>query len=489
MPTEKILVVDDERLVRWSLRQKCEEWGYHVTEAEAGEPGLKLAQHESPDLVLLDVRLPDINGIQVLEQLKKNEGAPAVIMITADPQLDDVKVAIKLGAYDFIGKPLDFDELHVTIKNALEATRLRSEVQSLRGEMKRGAGYHEIVANSPKMTELMNFVRKVASSEATTILIQGESGTGKDLIAKAIHYESSRQERAFVAINCSAIPETLMEAELFGHERGAFTDAKQMKKGLFETADGGTLFLDEIGELSPLLQAKLLRVLEDQVIRRVGGVRDMQVDVRVIAASNRDLERAVRDGQFRQDLYYRLAVIAIFIPALRERTDDILPLMEYFVARYNRKFRKNVRGITDDTRKLLLKYDWPGNVRELKNAIERAMILEEADELKPEYLPFAVAQQHSAYTAFELSSGNNMGSVAGKQLENGRSLPKLEIPEGGTSLEEVERELVDMAMAQANGNQTHAARLLDISRDALRYKLKKFGLIHAEEDEPSPAAS
>ena len=275
MATEKILIIDDERLVRWSLRQKCEEWGYHVSEAEAAEPGLKLAQIESPDLVLLDVRLPDINGIQVLEQLKKNEGAPAVIMITADPQLDDVKIAIKLGAYDFVGKPLDFDELHVTIKNALEATRLRSEVQSLRGEIKRRAGYHEIVADSPKMTELLNFVRKVASSEATTILIQGESGTGKDLIAKAIHYESTRQERPFVAINCSAIPETLMEAELFGHEKGAFTDAKQMKKGLFEMADGGTLFLDEIGELSPLLQAKLLRVLEDQVIRRIGGVRDM----------------------------------------------------------------------------------------------------------------------------------------------------------------------------------------------------------------------
>jgi len=280
-----------------------------------------------------------------------------------------------------------------------------------------------------------------------------------------------------------------MEAELFGHERGAFTDAKAMKKGLFEMADGGTLFLDEIGELSPLLQAKLLRVLEDQVIRRVGGVRDMQVDVRVIAASNRDLERAVRDSQFRQDLYYRLAIISIFLPTLRERKDDVLPLVEFFISRYNRKFRKTVKGITDDTRKLMLKYDWPGNVRELKNAVERAMILEDSDELHPEYMPFAVAQQQSAYTAFELSSANNSSSVAGKRLPDGRSLPKLEIPEGGTSLEEVERELVDMAMAQANGNQTHAARLLDISRDALRYKLKKFGLIHAEEDEPTTAAS
>src|SRR6201987_622741 len=357
MASEKILIVDDERLVRWSLRQKCEEWGYHVSEAEAGEPGLKMAQQESPDLVLLDVRMPDMSGLEVLDQLKKNGDARAVIMITADPQLDDVKAALKLGAYDFVGKPLDFDELHVVIKNALETTRLRSEVESLRGEVRRRAGYHNVIGVSQKMSELLGFVSKIATSEATTILVQGESGTGKDLIAKAIHYESRRQERPFVAINCSAIPETLMEAELFGHERGAFTDAKAMKKGLFEVADGGTLFLDEIGELSPLLQAKLLRVLEDQVIRRVGGIRDMQVDVRVIAASNRDLEKAVREGHFRQDLYYRLAIIAIFIPPLRDRKEDILPLVDFFIDRYNRRFKKNIRGITEETRYLLMSHN------------------------------------------------------------------------------------------------------------------------------------
>ena len=484
MPTEKILVVDDERLVRWSLRQKCEEWGYQVVEAEAGEAGLKVAQNESPDLVLLDVRLPGIGGLEVLDQLKKNSDARAVIMITADPQLDDVKAALKLGAYDFVGKPIDFDELQVTVKNALEATRLRTEVQSLRGEMRQRRGYREVVSTSPKMTELMNFVRKVAASEATTILIQGESGTGKDLIAKAIHYESSRQERPFVAINCSAIPETLMEAELFGHEKGAFTDAKQMKKGLFEMADGGSLFLDEIGELSPLLQAKLLRVLEDQVIRRVGGVRDMQVDVRVIAASNRDLEKAVREGQFRQDLYYRLAIIAIFIPPLRERKEDILPLVDFFIERYNRQFKKSVRGITDETRRLLLNHNWPGNVRELKNSIERAMILEDEPLLRPAYLPFSVGES-GGLTAFESTSPED----GGQKIANGRMLPRLYIPEGGTSLEEVERSMVELAMRQANGNQTHAARLLDISRDALRYKLKKFGLIHSDEEETEASSS
>jgi two-component system, NtrC family, response regulator AtoC len=476
MSAEKILIVDDERLVRWSLRQKCEEWGYQVLEAPAGEPGLRMAQHESPDLILLDVRMPDLSGLQVLDQLKKNGDARAVIMITADPQLDDVKSALKLGAYDFIGKPLDFEELRVTIKNALETNRLRTEVQSLRGEVRRRTGYHEVVAVSSKMTELMSFIRKVAASEATTILIQGESGTGKDLVAKAIHYESTRQDNPFVAINCSAIPETLMEAELFGHERGAFTDAKQMKKGLFETADGGTLFLDEIGELSPLLQAKLLRVLEDQLIRRVGGVRDMQVDVRVIAASNRDLEKAVRDGNFRQDLYYRLAIIAIFIPPLREHTDDILPLVDFFIQLYNRKFKKTVRGITAETRRLLLGHTWPGNVRELKNSIERAMILEDEVMLRPAYMPFAVGEiARSGLTAFEHSS--TPADAGGRQLSNGRALPRLYIPEEGTSLEEVERTMVELAMRQANGNQTHAARLLDISRDALRYKLKKFELV------------
>jgi len=474
------MIVDDERLVRWSLRQKCEEWGYHVIEADAGEPALKLAQHESPDLVLLDVRMPDLSGIEVLDQLKKRGDARAVIMITADPQLDDVKAALKLGAFDFVGKPIDFDELHITIKNALEATSLRTEVQTLRSEVRGGVGYDSVVSVSSKMIELMNFVRKVAASEAITILIQGESGTGKDLIAKAIHYESSRQEKPFIAINCSAIPETLMEAELFGHEKGAFTDAKQMKKGLFEAADGGTLFLDEIGELSPLLQAKLLRVLEDQVIRRVGGIRDMQVDVRVIAASNRDLEKAVRDGQFRQDLYYRLAIIAIFTiftPPLRDRKEDILPLVNFFIDRYNRRFKKSIRGVTDDTRRLILSHNWPGNVRELKNTIERGMILEDEPFLRPVYLPFSVGES-GGRTVFERTSPSD----GGQTLPNGRTLPRLYIPEGGTSLEEVEHAMVELAMRQAHGNQTHAAKLLDISRDALRYKLKKFGLIRGDDE-------
>jgi two-component system response regulator AtoC len=475
----KVLIVDDERLVRWSLRQKCEEWDYTVFEAENGAQALTVTQAEAPDVVLLDVRLPDIGGLEVLEKMKATAEPSVVIMMTGDPQLDDVKAAIRMGAYDFIGKPLDFDELGVTIQNALEAHRLRGEVESLRGEVRRQTGSYEVVGASKKTTELMRFVRKVAASEASTILVQGESGTGKDLVARVLHYESPRRDGPFVAINCSAIPETLIEAELFGHEKGAFTDAKAMKKGLFEIADSGTLFLDEIGELSSFLQAKLLRVMEGQVIRRVGGVRDITVDVRVVAASNRDLEKAVREGNFRQDLYYRLAVISIYIPPLRERKEDILPLVDYFIQDYNRKFRKSVRGLTDETRRLLIAYDWPGNVRELRNAIERAMILEDEPLLRPSYLPFAVTQPHAGLTAFERASSPAVGEL----LPGGRRLPPLSIPEGGTSLEEIERSMVMLALDQAHGNQTQASRLLDISRDALRYKMKKFGLIHGEETE------
>ena len=480
MAQKRILIVDDEKLVRWTLTQKCTEFGYFSIEACSGEEALRMLQTEQVDAILLDVHLPDLTGIEVLEKLKNAGETRSVIMMTADPQLDDVKAALRLGAYDFVSKPINFDELSVTLQNALDAGELRTEVESLRGEVRRRAGYHDVIGVSRKITELMKFVNKVAASEATTILIQGESGTGKDLAAKAIHYRSRRAEKPFVAINCSAIPETLMEAELFGHEKGAFTDAKAMKKGLFEVADAGTLFLDEIGELSPLLQAKLLRVLEDQVIRRVGGVRDIQVDVRVIAASNRDLEREVREGRFRQDLYYRLAIISIFLPSLRDRKEDILPLVDFFLAHYNKKFRKSVQGLSEDTRRLLLNYDWPGNVRELKNALERAMILEEGNLLKPDDLPFSVATGRSGPVLADKSSA---APVEAQPAPGKRRLPPLSIPEGGTSLEDVEHTLVELALQQSHGNQIKAAKLLNISRDALRYKMKKFGLGHSEEEE------
>ncbi|MFQ5776671.1 MAG: sigma-54-dependent transcriptional regulator [Terriglobia bacterium] len=472
MAKPKVLVVDDEKLVRLSLQQYFEHRGYPVWVAEDAGQADRLMREEQPQAILLDVRLPDRNGMKLLEEWKKAGLPGAVVMMTADPKLDDVKAAIKLGAFDFVSKPLDFDELSVTLANALETTELRREVHSLRDEVRKRTGYREVVGASPVMGELMKFVLKVAHSEARIILITGESGTGKDLIAKVIHYESTRAPKPFVAINCSAIPENLIESELFGHEKGAFTDAKAMKQGLFEVADEGTLLLDEISELSPFLQAKLLRVLEEQSFRRVGGVRDLAVDVRIIAASNRDLEQAVTEKRFRDDLFYRLSVMVIHLPPLRERREDILPLAEFFIRHYSQKFRKPIEGLSTEMRPVLSHYDWPGNVRELKNAIERAMILEEEKVLTPTYLPIRVTTpQSSALSALRREAGDRWEVTA-----DGRRIPLWEIPPAGTCLEGVERMLVEQALEQARGNQSQAARLLDISRDALRYKIKKFRL-------------
>ena len=314
----------------------------------------------------------------------------------------------------------------------------------------------EVIGDSPAMRELMNFVRRVAASEATTILLEGENGTGKDLIAKTLHYQSLRQAEPFIAINCAAIPETLLESELFGYEKGAFTDARAQKRGIFELADKGTLFLDEIGEIPLMLQAKLLRVLEEQSFRRLGGLKDINLDLRVIAATNKNLREAVKEGAFRQDLYFRLNVIQILIPPLRERTDDILPLTKFFIEHYNRKFKRSVEGVSDGAARLLLSHSWPGNVRELRNAIERAMILEESALITPPSLPIAVSHPEGS-TAVVME----MGVAA---------------PSDGMSLEDNERNLLARALEKTNGNQTQAARLLRITRDTLRYKMKKFNL-------------
>jgi PAS domain S-box-containing protein len=314
----------------------------------------------------------------------------------------------------------------------------------------------EVIGESSAMREVMNFVRRVAASEATTILLEGENGTGKDLVAKTLHYQSPRQAEPFIAINCAAIPETLLESELFGYEKGAFTDARAQKRGIFELADKGTLFLDEIGEIPLMLQAKLLRVLEDQTFRRLGGLKDIKLDLRVVAATNKNLREAVKEGAFRQDLYFRLNVIQILIPPLRERTDDILALTNFFIEHYNRKFKRNIEGVTEPAAKLLLSHDWPGNVRELRNAIERAMILEESALITPASLPIAITRPDA----------NGVQTV---------SAP-LQIPTDGLSLEDNERSLLTKALEKTNGNQTQAARLLRITRDTLRYKMKKFNL-------------
>jgi two-component system response regulator AtoC len=313
-----------------------------------------------------------------------------------------------------------------------------------------------VIAESPSMREVMNFVRRVSVSEATTILLEGENGTGKDLVAKTLHYESIRQAEPFIAINCAAIPDTLLESELFGYEKGAFTDARSQKRGIFELADKGTLFLDEIGEIPLVLQAKLLRVLEDQTFRRLGGLKDIQLDLRVVAATNKNLREAVKEGAFRQDLYFRLNVIQILIPPLRERADDIIPLTRFFIEHYNRKFKRHIEGVTPDAEKLLATHDWPGNVRELRNAIERAMILEESALITPPSLPIAISRPEAG-TVLPVPAGGGM-------------------PSEGLSLEDNEKSLLVRALEKTNGNQTQAARLLRITRDTLRYKMKKFNL-------------
>ena len=320
------------------------------------------------------------------------------------------------------------------------------------------SGRREVIAHSPAMREVMNFVRKVGASEATTVLLEGENGTGKDLIAKTLHYDSPRQAEPFIAINCAAIPETLLESELFGYEKGAFTDARQQKRGLFELADKGTLFLDEIGEIPLTLQAKLLRVLEEQSFRRLGGLRDINLDLRFIAATNKNLREAVREGAFRQDLYFRLNVIQIVIPPLRERGQDIIPLARFFVEHYNRKFKRRIEGISRAAEELLLAHDWPGNVRELRNAIERAMILEETSLITPASLPIAISSSADAPA----------GAAA--------SAKQAVAPANGMSLADNERMLLMRALERTGGNQTQAARLLHITRDTLRYKLKKHNL-------------
>ena len=313
----------------------------------------------------------------------------------------------------------------------------------------------EVIAESPLMREALNFVRRVAASEATTILLEGENGTGKDLIAKTLHYQSLRQAEPFIAINCAAIPETLLESELFGYEKGAFTDARQQKRGIFELADKGTLFLDEVGEIPLMLQAKLLRVLEDQSFRRLGGLKDIQLDLRVVAATNKNLREAVKEGAFRQDLYFRLNVIQIVLPPMRDRPEDILPLARFFIEHYNRKFRRGIEGVSPAAGQLLLSHDWPGNVRELRNAIERAMILEESTYITPASLPMAITRPDGRAAA---------------------AAPRTEIPTEGLSLEDNELMLLARALEKTGGNQTQAARLLRITRDTLRYKMKKFNL-------------
>ncbi len=460
MEKAKILVVDDEKLLRWSLQQNLSKEGYTVITAEKGMQGLELFSDEQPDITLLDVHLPDISGINVLENIKKENRDAIIIMVTAFGDIQTAVKTIKIGAYDFVEKPFNMDKLKILIGKALETVSLRKEVSQFRSQLSKKYGFANIVGKSDEMVKIGELVKKVAKSDATTILLQGESGTGKDLIAKVIHYESGRADRPFMDINCTALPETLIESELFGFEKGAFTDAKQMKKGLFELSDGGTVFLDEIADMKLSTQSKLLKIIENKVFKRIGGVKDISVDLRIIAATNKNLAEEVRNDNFREDLYYRLKVIPVMLPALRERRDDILLLAKYFVEEFNREFKKNVKGISKETAKAFANYHWPGNVRELRNVIERAMILENEDYILPEHLPVEILSFDSKRSAAEAAP--------------------ISIPPGGLDIEEVERELIKQALDLAKWNQTRAARLLNLTRDALRYRMQKFGFLPAK---------
>jgi len=450
MHKSKILIVDDEKLIRWTLRQKLGEWGYQPLEAETAAAGIRIVQDEPPDLVLLDMKLPDGMGTDVLEKLRASSPDLPVVMITAFGRIEDVVTAMRRGAYDFVTKPFDVPKLQNTIAHALEASALKRKLAAYREIESKKSDPGPVVGGTPVMAGLVEMLGIIARSEASIVLLQGESGTGKDLFAQTLHLWSRRKDAPFLAINCSAIPANLLESELFGYEKGAFTDAKQQKRGLIELADEGTLFLDEISTLDPALQAKLLRFLETNSFRRLGGLRDVEVDIRVVAATNQDLEQLVRQERFRKDLFYRLNVCPVLLPPLVERRDDILPLARHFIALYNARFHKAIEGLEPEAERLFLAYAWPGNVRELKNAIERAMIFETGPRISARHVPIRTG------------GGAPADAAAGAPATAELSLP------------EAEKRMVEQAMAKAGGNKTKAARLLGISRDAMRYKLKKL---------------
>jgi two-component system response regulator AtoC len=452
----RILVVDDEHLIRWSLEQSLKKQGYDVITAASGEEAVRQVQDESPALMLLDIQLPGMDGLQVLEKVKEIDAEIIVVMVTALGVLETAVKAMRLGAYDYINKPFNLDELSIIVKKALETRQLRKEVAHLRSAQESKFGIDNIIGDSRHMKQVLDMVRKVAKSDASTVLIQGESGTGKELIARAIHMESARKDEPFMAINCAAVPEALLESELMGHEKGSFTDAKTQKRGMFEVSDGGTLFLDEIGDMEMGMQAKLLRVLEERTFRRVGGTKEIPVDVRIVSATNQELLKKIEDRTFRNDLYYRLQVIPIYLPALRERREDIMPLVEFFIRHYNKEFGKTVGGVSKMAQKFLEEYEWPGNVRELRNIIERAIILENEETLMLEHLPRELISK--------------TGDVVSGPMN-------LRIPPEGIDIEDVERELIRQSLEIAEGNQSKAAKKLNLGIDAFRYRMKKFGFL------------
>ena len=472
MASEKILVVDDDSTIRWMLVEALREWGYQPTEAATCQAALFAYEAESPAAVLLDIDLPDGSGLDTLQEIKKRQPEAIVIMVTAKVFFDNAVEALRGGAFDFVSKPINLHELEITLRNGLETRKLRKKIKVLRHQQTHQFNFDQLIGNSAAMKEMVALARKVAKSEASAVLLQGDSGTGKELVARAIHYGSPRADGPFVPINCAAIPATLLESELFGHEKGSFTDAKARKEGLFEQAEGGTLFLDEIGELELGVQAKLLRVLEEESFRRVGGLKDVPYDARIIAASNRDLKAESEAGRFRSDLYYRLSVIQIELPLLREREHDVLVLAAHFIQYFNHQLRKNITGLSPEVAEIFLHYPWPGNVRELRNVIEREMILEEGNLITATWLPHSLTE-YKPKPGADIPARDAFTTIFSIRAEP--DLNRLfKLPPTGVSLDAVEKSLLLQAIELTEGNQTKAAELLQISRDQFRYRLKKI---------------
>ncbi len=465
----RILVVDDEKLIRWSVGERLQRSGYEVVSAETGEEALERVASSAPDLMLLDVRLPGIDGLTTLRRALAIRPEVSVLMMSAHSTVDIAVEAMKHGAIDFLVKPFPFQSLDAAVERALSTARTRRQIAALTSERRSGTpALSALVGASAAMEGVRGMVSRLAASDATTVLIEGESGAGKEVVARAVHFESARAEKPFMQVNCAALPEHLLESELFGHERGAFTDAHTQKRGLFESAEGGSVMLDEIGDLPPGGQAKLLRLLENKTFRRVGGVGELRADVRVVAATNVNLEDRVAEGRFRADLYFRLNVVRIVLPALRDHIEDIPSLTASFVARFNAEMKRAVKGVSPAAMDALMAYGWPGNVRELRNVVERAFILHAAaDEIRLEHLSPEVLHRAPA------KRPERPERAAREERWEGAERPGTQVPEGGLVLDAVEKKLIVEALGRASGNQSKAARLLGISRDTLRYRLKK----------------
>ncbi|MCL4479172.1 MAG: sigma-54 dependent transcriptional regulator [Deltaproteobacteria bacterium] len=444
----RILIIDDENLVRWSIEKLLTKEGHEVISASTSAEGLLKLREHVPDVVLLDMKLPDIDGIEVLRTIKKEFINLPVVMITAYGSIDSAVDAIKTGAFDYIVKPFDAEKLKISIARALEMSKLRDELGLFKDAEKKRYGFNSIIGDSETIRVVIDFAKKIADSQST-VLLYGESGTGKELFARAIHSEGQRQAKPFVAVNCTALPSQLIESELFGYEKGAFTDARSSKKGMFELANSGTLFLDEIGDIELSVQSKLLRAIETKNFRRLGGTKDIYVDVRIISATNSDLRKRVDDKAFREDLFYRLNVVPLFIPPLRNRKHDIPLLVDYFIKTISEELKKEIRAVENEVIDYFTNYSWPGNIRELKNVLERMILLSNDKLLRKEHVPVEIID-YSPKPPF----------IQTESLE----------------LEKVEKDLILKALELAGWNQTKAAKSLSISRDTLRYRMKKYNI-------------